>query len=121
MRAASIVLVCAVGALVTADHVAATAFHGAKSDRLTPAASTSHVAPSSLITVRSQENTTVIVRTPAPAQMARDMARQPAHPVSNSPAAKDQSSRAPKRLPQACEQSVSPLAANTTFGARCVT
>lgn len=118
MRTASIVLVCAVGALVTADHVAATAFHGGKSDRLFPAAAASHRTPAPLITVQSQENTTVIMRTPAPAQMARDMAKQP---VSNSPAAKDQSSRAPKRLPQACEQSVSPLAANTTFGARCVT
>ncbi len=124
MNKVSILLMCAVGALVTVDHVSASGSRavqvGAKADRLAPADA---LAPASrdAVSIRTSANTTVVIRSRLTDQMARDMsASRPARPAVK-PVKEPAAPARAKRLPHACEPSVSPLASSTTFGARCVT
>ncbi|MEA2935586.1 MAG: hypothetical protein QOD74_2232 [Variibacter sp.] len=119
MIKAAVWAACVVGALLTVDHVVArnAADHSAsgKGDRL-PAAAPFANAPQA-IPLSAGGNTTIVIRRQGPDQFARDMSKRPGQPASPMTPAKSPT----KKLPHACEPSVSPLASATTIGARCVT
>ncbi len=124
MNKASILLMCAVGALVTVDHVSASGSRAqsgiGKADRLAPAEA---LAPASrgAVSIRTGANTTVVIRSRMSDQMAGQMpTARPARPAVK-PVKEPAAPARAKRLPHACEPAVSPLASSTTFGARCVT